>query len=414
MNQTESKHLRVFQAFRYALDLTPEQWRLFNRECGARRVAFNWAVRTIRNQMVDGVLKQVPTLSAMLNLWRKARTDVCKDRDGQEWWPEVSADSFIDGVRSGIDGVRRWHLSAHGRIPGKKLNFPHERRRSSRTDSCTYLNVSIPLTGDRRHVDLPVLGRCRTHENIRKLQRQVANGSLEIFAVTLRRRGKYVHAAYRVRSIRPQRPAVRYPRAVVGVDVGVRWLATIATADGRIIGRLANPQPLMGVLAELRLAHRQLARRVPGSNAHKEAQAAIRMLNAKASQQRSDLFHKLSRYLAGRYGTIVIEKLTVDDMRSRARKNSSKWLRRALADASLAELGRLLSYKCTWYGSKLIVADKYMPSSKLCSNCGMLNEPGPAEMWTCGSCRKEHHRDENAAVNLARLGLKRSSGRKEA
>jgi hypothetical protein len=43
-----------------------------------------------------------------------------------------------------------------------------------------------------------------------------------------------------------------------------------------------------------------------------------------------------------------------------------------LSDSGLAELRRQLTYKATWYGSRLIVADRFYPSSKTCSACGWV------------------------------------------
>jgi hypothetical protein len=81
-------------------------------------------------------------------------------------------------------------------------------------------------------------------------------------------------------------------------------------------------------------------------------------------------------------------------------------LNRALADAAPAELRRQLGYKTSWYGSRLIVAGRWYPSSKTCSACGG-RKPSltlAERTWTCHGCRAVHDRDVNAAINLARLG----------
>jgi putative transposase len=81
-------------------------------------------------------------------------------------------------------------------------------------------------------------------------------------------------------------------------------------------------------------------------------------------------------------------------------------LNRALADASLAEVRRMLRYKCTWYGSALVEADRYFPSSKLCSACGR-RKPSLTladRTYMCDHCGLRIDRDLNAAINLARLG----------
>jgi len=76
--------------------------------------------------------------------------------------------------------------------------------------------------------------------------------------------------------------------------------------------------------------------------------------------------------------------------------------RRGLSDSALGETRRQLGYKSGWYGSRLIVAGRFYPSSKTCHACGHVQDIGWAEHWTCGQCGTRHQRDDNAAVNLAR------------
>jgi putative transposase len=89
-----------------------------------------------------------------------------------------------------------------------------------------------------------------------------------------------------------------------------------------------------------------------------------------------DGLHKLTTRLAKTYGTVVVEDLAVTAMTASA-KGSGHWrgkagLNRSVLGASPAELRRQLSYKCTWYGSKLVVANRWYPSSKTCSRCGLV------------------------------------------
>ncbi|MFD8704672.1 zinc ribbon domain-containing protein [Kitasatospora sp. NPDC059648] len=66
----------------------------------------------------------------------------------------------------------------------------------------------------------------------------------------------------------------------------------------------------------------------------------------------------------------------------------------------------LLEYKCDWYGRELITADRWFPSSKLCSACGTIRDDIPLNVreWTC-RCGAVHDRDVNAAPNLLAAGL---------
>jgi putative transposase len=83
-----------------------------------------------------------------------------------------------------------------------------------------------------------------------------------------------------------------------------------------------------------------------------------------------------------------------------------KGLNRALADAALAEVRRMLSYKCAWYGSTVVQAGRYYPSSKTCPGCGR-RKPSLTladRTYHCDGCGLRIDRDLNAAVNLARFG----------
>jgi putative transposase len=76
--------------------------------------------------------------------------------------------------------------------------------------------------------------------------------------------------------------------------------------------------------------------------------------------------------------------------------------RRGLSDAALGTPRRYLAYKTGWYGSQLVVADRWFPSSKTCHACGHVQDIGWAEHWQCDACSATHQRDDNAAINLAR------------
>jgi putative transposase len=76
--------------------------------------------------------------------------------------------------------------------------------------------------------------------------------------------------------------------------------------------------------------------------------------------------------------------------------------RRGLSDAALGQTRRQLAYKTTWYGSRVIIADRFHPSSRTCHACGRVQEIGWNQHWACAGCGSRHQRDDNAAINLAR------------
>ena len=198
-------------------------------------------------------------------------------------------------------------------------------------------------------------------------------------------------------------------------SAGVRDLLVIAAPSGIEVARVPAPKPLAQAQARLRAVQRKAARQAgpdrrtgqrPSKRWTKTA-ARIGRVHARAANIRRDVLHKATTQLAQRHRVIVIEDLAVASMTRRkpGAGRGGRGLNRALADAALGGLRRQLSYKTIWYGSALIVADRWYPSSKTCSACGgrkpnlALAEP----TWTCDGCGAAHDRDLNAATNLARL-----------
>ena len=86
----------------------------------------------------------------------------------------------------------------------------------------------------------------------------------------------------------------------------------------------------------------------------------------------------------------------------------NKKLSRAISDIGFGALRRHLEYKSRRYGSNLIVADRWYPSSKLCSVCEYKKDclSLKERSWKCKNCGIIHDRDINAALNLKRLATK--------
>ncbi|MGB3511288.1 MAG: zinc ribbon domain-containing protein [Microcoleaceae cyanobacterium] len=67
----------------------------------------------------------------------------------------------------------------------------------------------------------------------------------------------------------------------------------------------------------------------------------------------------------------------------------------------LSGLGRELEYKTQWYGSELVVVDRFFPSTKTCSNCSHVQEmPLNLRTYECRCCGISIDRDLNASINL--------------
>jgi hypothetical protein len=83
----------------------------------------------------------------------------------------------------------------------------------------------------------------------------------------------------------------------------------------------------------------------------------------------------------------------------------NKRLAGAILDASPMEIRRQIEYKVAMRGGRVVIADRWFPSSRACSACGAIADKMPLNVreWTCPCCGTAHDRDANAAKNLEML-----------
>ena len=126
----------------------------------------------------------------------------------------------------------------------------------------------------------------------------------------------------------------------------------------------------------------------------------VARLHERLTRIRTDYNRKalLSLVLERKPSSITIENLAVGNLMK------NRHLSKAISKAQWYQSRLYLENLCNRLGIELRVADKFYPSSKLCSTCGFkykelnLNE----RFWTCSNCGSEHDRDKNAAINLGR------------
>ena len=414
----------MLQAYRFALDPSPAQARLLASHCGAARKVFNEGLVQVRRCLdqraaersygvAEELLTGVPwSLPALRRWWNQNKRQIAP------WWAENSKEAYNSGLDALARGLKQWSQGRSGKRRGPKAGFPRFKSRRRSRVSCRFTTGAIRVD-DGTHVVLPRIGRVKTHERTTALLAGISAGTARIMAATVSWDGRRWYCSFTVETGRvPARPAHAGPdraHPVVGVDLGVRDLLVVAAPDGGEVARVPAPRALAKAQARLRHLQRRGARQDGpdrragrgGSKRWRRTAGRIGRIHARAADLRRDALHQATTALARRHQVIVIEDLAVKNMTRRkpGAGKGGRGLNRALADAGLGELRRQLGYKTTWYGSCLIVADRWYPSSKTCSACGG-RKPSltlAERTWTCHGCGAVHDRDVNAAINLARL-----------
>jgi putative transposase len=381
----------VTQGYQFALDPTPRKQGSLASHTGAALFAYNWGLELVTSrldQRAAGQDVQVPwTLAELRREWNRTKHEVAP------WWAENSKEAYNSGLDALARALKNWSDSRNGHRKGRPVGFPRRKRKRRARVACRFTTGQIKVLPDRKHVQLPRVGVVKTHESTRKLARRLEHGSARILAATIARQGERWFVSFTV-EVQRRIPTTNGKPSVVGVDVGVRHLAVLSTGQ-----TIANPRALERSLRKLRLLNRQLARRRLGSRRRNRTRRRVARVHARAANLRRNALHKLTTHLATQHSTVVVEQLNVSGMVRNRR------LARAITDTGMAELRRLLGYKTGWYGSRLVVADRFFPSSKTCSGCGWVKAKLTLAERTfhCEECGLALDRDLNAARNLAKL-----------
>jgi putative transposase len=223
-----------------------------------------------------------------------------------------------------------------------------------------------------------------------------------------------VHQAYRFASDPTPAPARASSAHRGAARFAFSWgLALVkAVMDQRALGSLARaPANWSGFRTDKRAGRpTRFPRFKSNRRAGRTANQRRDRIHHRVAYLRRDGVQKLTTALANEFGSIVVEDLNVAGTRRHRR------LVRAIADTGFAEIRRQLAYKTRWRGSCLVVADRWYPSSKTCSDRGVVKAGLPlhVRVFCCDSCGLRVDRDRNAARNLASLVARSTTGAGEA
>ena len=382
--------MKVHQAYRFALDPTPAQERVLWSHAGAARFAWNWGLAKCQERYeAEGKWYTAVDLHRLWNTSKKADPALA-------WWSENSKCAYQEAFRDLDRALRDFTASHKGLRKGRRLGFPRFKKRRRCRDSFRFGAGVMRCAG--KTVTLPRLGTIATHESTRKLTRRLGNGTARILSATVSRTAQRWFVSFSVEVERAISERHARPGSAVGIDLGVKALLTGVDDTGTTV-TVDGPKALRSSLRRLRRASRAHSRKAKSSANRRKSAARLARIHAQAANVRADALHKVTSDLASRYEPVGTEDLNVAGMPRNRR------LARAIADQGFGQARRMLGYKTTWNGGRLILAGRFYPSSKTCSGCGAVKAKLALSerTYVCTACGLALDRDVNAAVNLLKL-----------
>ena len=222
--------------------------------------------------------------------------------------------------------------------------------------------------------------------------------------VTISKRADRYYASIVIRYIQEDKKSHKED-SYVGIDLGVKDFAIINDDKGLYRKYKSLSQKLIPLHKRIAIYDKILKRKNYGSKNYEKARTKLSRTHEKISNIRKDYLHKLSTHITTKYKYICIEDLKVSNMMKN--KNLSKYI----AEQGWREFRTMLEYKAERNDCKIITADRWFPSSQICSCCGNVLQGKDKlklsqRVYHCQECGNKIDRDYNAAVNLKLYGMR--------
>ncbi len=386
--------MQINRAYRTELKPNNDQRTMLLKSAGTARFAYNWGLERKRDAMalnrklaedrtlsgcddtdVNAALDNMPevhfNVPSAMELHRELNS---LKKTGLAWMYEVSKCAPQEALRN-LDG-------AFARFFDGDADFP---KFKSRKHGCGSFRLTGTINVSGSAIQLPRIGTVRLKES------SYLPADAHILNATVSEQSGrwFVSLAVIEEHTVPENSG-----SICGVDLGVKNLATVS--DGTVF---ENPRSLSTYIRKLKRQQREVSRKVKRSNSRRKAVHRLNRTHLKISDMRMDAIHKATTWLAKNKSAIVIEDLNAGGMMCNHR------LAAAISDASFGEFRRQLEYKAGWYGSRIVVADRFYPSSRTCSACGHVKQELKLSerVFECEMCNSRIDRDLNAAINLSGL-----------
>lgn len=178
-----------------------------------------------------------------------------------------------------------------------------------------------------------------------------------------------------------------------GFDFGLKTFLTCS--DG---SKIESPQFFKQSLNAIRKASRNLCSKLKGSANRERARKNLARRHEDIANRRRDWFWKLAHELTDRFDVLYFETLNL--------KGMQRLWGRKVGDLGFREFLSILEWVAKKKGKQVGYIDAWFPSSKTCSHCGYVLESLELDTreWRCPACGSVNDRDENAALNIKRVG----------
>ena len=193
----------------------------------------------------------------------------------------------------------------------------------------------------------------------------------------------------------------------IGIDLGIKDL--VICSDGNVYKNINKTQRVKKLEKRKRRLQRSVSRKYEknkkgGSycktcNIIKREKELLKIIKRLTNVRHNYLHQTTSEIVKRKPSFICIEDLNVSSM------IKNKHLSKAIQEQCFYEFRRQIEYKSEWNNITVVIADRFFPSSKLCSHCGSIKRDLKLSdrIYRC-ECGNIIDRDYQASLNLKMYG----------
>ena len=384
----------MIKSIKVMLNPNNKQFTKLFQYAGCARFAYNWAIsREEENH------KQGNKFLSDMDL-RKEFTQLKKLQE-YKWLNEISNNVTKQAIKDACNAYKNFFK--------RQCKFPKFKSRKHSTPSFYQDNVKIQFTDTHVKVEAFSMSKKQNKQKLNWIK-LCEKGRIPTDCKYLNPRftydGLYWYVSVGV-EVDDNTGNIPQSNEGIGIDLGIKDLAVCS--DKNTYKNINKTQRVKKLEKKKRRLQRSVSRRYnknkkgenycKTSNIIKREKELLKTTKRLTNIRHNYLHQTTSEIIKRKPSFICIEDLNVSGMMK------NKHLSKAVQEQGLSEFRRQIEYKAKWNNIPVIIADRFFPSSKMCSCCGKIKKDLKLSdrIYKC-ECGNIINRDFQASLNLKKYG----------
>lgn len=389
----------MIKAIKVRLYPTKIQEKLMFKSAGIARFSYNWGLAFLNKYYEEN--KKILSIGELRKEFTKIRND-----EEFSWLKEVSSEIPQQALKDLGESFKKFFR--------KESSFPRFKKKGKCEVSFFHLNNKFIVKD--KYIKLEKIGYVKMKDEGRLPIGNYKRDKIKVLNPRIKFNGRfwYVSLALEVED----KTDTDLTDESIGVDLGIKDLAIVSNID-KPFKNINKSKEVKRLNKKLKRLQKQVSRKydmLKSGNTFKKGEKLsktqniikiekqIKIVHKKIADIRLNHIHQTTNTIVKtKPCRVVVENLNVKGMMK------NKHLSKAISKQCFNKFIAILEYKCKWNGIEFVKADRFYPSSKLCSCCGTIKKDlrlkDRTYICTNPKCNLVIDRDKNASINLANYKL---------